>query len=216
MPKVSDEHKDQQRAQILDAARRCFALKGFHATSMQDVFTEAGLSAGAVYLYFPKKADLVTGVIEQVLDFLSDVLRAGLQAELRADPGEGAIGEVMAQLLEGVMQGDQNGLARVVIATWSEAAGDPALAERLRRAFEAYRDDLVTLVRIEQDKGRWPGVPAESIAHVILLQLLGFVVQVALRGNDYVAPLPDAMRVLWQGPAPVAAPSTATAPDVHG
>jgi TetR/AcrR family transcriptional regulator, transcriptional repressor of aconitase len=209
MPKVSDEYKDQQRAQILDAARRCFALNGFHATSMQDVFAEAGLSAGAVYRYFPKKADLVLGVIEQVLEFLSDVLRSGLEAELQADPGDGAIGEVMAKLLEGVMQGDENGLARVVIATWSEAVRDPVLAERLRHAFEAYRDDLVALVRVEQGKGRWPGVPAESIAHAILLQLLGFVVQVALRGSDYVAALPDAMRALWQEPATAAAPPVA-------
>ena len=53
MPKVSDAHRAARRRQILDAARRRFVRNGFHATSMQDIFAEAGLSAGAVYRYFP-------------------------------------------------------------------------------------------------------------------------------------------------------------------
>jgi hypothetical protein len=40
---------------------------------------------------------------------------------------------------------------------------------------------------------------AEPIAHAILLGLLGFIIQVALRGDDYVAALPDTVRVLWSG-----------------
>ncbi|HEY9407971.1 MAG TPA: helix-turn-helix domain-containing protein, partial [Jiangellaceae bacterium] len=53
MPRVSEAHLAARRDQILQAAWTCFARDGFHATSMQDVFAEAGLSAGAVYRYFP-------------------------------------------------------------------------------------------------------------------------------------------------------------------
>ena len=55
MPRVSDEHLAARRQQILDAARACFLRNGFHATSMQDVIGEAGLSVGAVYRYFKSK-----------------------------------------------------------------------------------------------------------------------------------------------------------------
>lgn len=41
MPRVSQQYKDDQRAEILAAARSCFVRNGFHRTSMQDVFTEA-------------------------------------------------------------------------------------------------------------------------------------------------------------------------------
>ena len=55
MPKVSDAHVEARRQQILEAASACFARQGFHQTSVQDICKEAGLSAGAVYRYFPGK-----------------------------------------------------------------------------------------------------------------------------------------------------------------
>src|SRR3954470_18901979 len=59
MPRVSEEHLERRRRQILDAARRCFVRKGVHETSMQDIFAESGLSAGAVYRYFKSKNEIV-------------------------------------------------------------------------------------------------------------------------------------------------------------
>src|SRR3954469_21945833 len=62
MPRVSDDHLERRRQQILDAARRCFVRKGFHRTSMQDVFAESGLSAGAVYRYFKSKNEIIHAI----------------------------------------------------------------------------------------------------------------------------------------------------------
>ena len=42
-PENTLEYRDARRDQILTAARRCFLRDGFHATSMQDLFAEAGL-----------------------------------------------------------------------------------------------------------------------------------------------------------------------------
>src|SRR5215813_12222141 len=67
MPKVSQEHLERRRQQILDAAASCFARQGFHATSMQDIFAAAGLSAGAVYRYFPTKAELIRAIAAEAL-----------------------------------------------------------------------------------------------------------------------------------------------------
>nr|MDT0667257.1 TetR/AcrR family transcriptional regulator [Micromonospora sp. DSM 115978] len=66
MPRVSQEHLDARRQQIIDAARRRFAVSGFHGTSMQDVLTEAGLSAGAVYRYFPSKESIIEAIAVEV------------------------------------------------------------------------------------------------------------------------------------------------------
>src|SRR5258708_5131505 len=51
--------------QMMDAAQRCFAGEGFHETTLQDVFRESGLSAGAVYRYFHSKNDLVQAITAQ-------------------------------------------------------------------------------------------------------------------------------------------------------
>jgi AcrR family transcriptional regulator len=47
-----------KRQQILDGARRCFLAQGFDGASMNDIVTEAGVSKGTVYAYFPSKEKL--------------------------------------------------------------------------------------------------------------------------------------------------------------
>jgi AcrR family transcriptional regulator len=61
---VSEQHLAARRQQILDAAVALFSERGFARTSMSDVVRESGLSMGAVYRYFPSKADLVIAVGE--------------------------------------------------------------------------------------------------------------------------------------------------------
>jgi AcrR family transcriptional regulator len=64
VPRVSEQHLAARRQQILDAAAGLFAERGFARTSMSDVVRASGLSMGAVYRYFPSKADLVIAVGE--------------------------------------------------------------------------------------------------------------------------------------------------------
>ncbi len=67
MPRMSDEHMDARREQILQAARQCFIAKGFHRATMQDILAKANLSAGAVYNHFSGKQDIITTIIDQSL-----------------------------------------------------------------------------------------------------------------------------------------------------
>lgn len=62
MPKLSDSQQEMRRTRILDAAEQCFARSGFHRTTMQDICREAGVSAGALYVYFPSKEALIEGI----------------------------------------------------------------------------------------------------------------------------------------------------------
>lgn len=65
MPKLDEKTQLARRERIIDAAERCFARQGFHRTSMQDICREAGISAGALYLYFTSKEDLIAGICER-------------------------------------------------------------------------------------------------------------------------------------------------------
>jgi AcrR family transcriptional regulator len=65
MPKVSAEHVEQRREQIVMATIVCFAKNGVQATTVQDICKEARLSAGAVYGYFKSKDALVAAVAEK-------------------------------------------------------------------------------------------------------------------------------------------------------
>src|SRR5437763_1232121 len=74
VPKVSAEHRESRRAEILCAARRRFAREGFHATSMQDILDESGMSAGAVYTYFPSKTEIISAIAAENVASLLEAL----------------------------------------------------------------------------------------------------------------------------------------------
>lgn len=61
------EEPSVRRAQILNAARECFANAGFKATTVDDIAVEAGVSVGLLYRIFGSKAAIVEAIIlEQV------------------------------------------------------------------------------------------------------------------------------------------------------
>jgi TetR/AcrR family transcriptional repressor of uid operon len=92
MPKLKPDTQRARRENILDAAEICFARTGFHRTTMSDICTEAGVSPGALYLYFKSKEDLIAGIAERDRNKLADKLK-----ELAAAPdllaAMGALGE---------------------------------------------------------------------------------------------------------------------------
>jgi AcrR family transcriptional regulator len=54
----------KRRSQILEAAHRCFARKGFHLTTAAEISAEAEISVAGLYQYFPSKDDLILALIE--------------------------------------------------------------------------------------------------------------------------------------------------------
>lgn len=65
MPKLKPDTQRARREAILDAAERCFARSGFHRCTMQDICKEAGISPGALYVYFASKEALIAGLSER-------------------------------------------------------------------------------------------------------------------------------------------------------
>jgi AcrR family transcriptional regulator len=58
MPKVSDEHKERRRRQILEAAQKAFARHGYEGTTVALLEQVTGLSRGAIFNYFPNKQSI--------------------------------------------------------------------------------------------------------------------------------------------------------------
>lgn len=65
MPKLRPDTHRARRENILDAALACFTRGGFHATTMQMICQEAGVSPGALYVYFDSKEALIAGLCER-------------------------------------------------------------------------------------------------------------------------------------------------------
>jgi AcrR family transcriptional regulator len=57
-----------RRTQILDAATRVFASKGFNRATIRDVAQDAGVADGTIYNYFANKTDLLFGLLDRLND----------------------------------------------------------------------------------------------------------------------------------------------------
>src|SRR6266851_686930 len=57
------EPEDPLREQLLAAASRAFASKGYFGTKIMDIVREAGLSSGAIYGRFNSKNELLTAAV---------------------------------------------------------------------------------------------------------------------------------------------------------
>jgi len=109
MPRVTEQHRAARRSEILAAACRCFARDGFHATSIADIISESGLSAGSVYLYFESKNEIIAAVVEMTLSTADELF-----AQLLADDATPTPERTVAFALDAVMERAAGGAAVVL------------------------------------------------------------------------------------------------------
>jgi TetR/AcrR family transcriptional regulator, fatty acid metabolism regulator protein len=57
--------QEEKRRQILEAAVRAFAAKGYHASRVGDIAEEAGVAYGLVYHYFDSKEEVLRSIFRQ-------------------------------------------------------------------------------------------------------------------------------------------------------
>ncbi|MFD9108267.1 TetR/AcrR family transcriptional regulator [Streptomyces bottropensis] len=186
MPRVSQERLDARRRQILDAAARCFARNGFHATSMQDVLKEADLSAGAVYRYFSGKEELIAAIVGAVLD---EIRAAFEEAVLQSPPPppDVLIGAVLRRMLRGRPSLGETGESlypRLMVQVWAETLRNPELHAILADGFAQVRTPWIKVVEGYQDAGMMRAdIPALSVARTMVALAQGFAAQYALFGD---------------------------------
>lgn len=193
MPRVSDEYLEQRRQQILDATQRCFARKGFYETSMQDVFREAGLSAGAVYRYFKSKDELVQAISAGVFRHIGGVI----EGALAEDPVPG-LDEIAARLAVAIQElSGEDGAGRVAPAAWAAALHNPALAVTVRDILGRLRGAWVAAAQRMRDDGRLPpGADVHAIGAALSALLPGFLLQQLILGDVDAAVLRRGLRGL--------------------
>lgn len=178
MPRRSDEHLAMRREQIVRAALRAFAREGFHATSMADVIRESGMSAGAVYRYFPSKNDLVIACASTVFDAARGALQAAMTAPEPVPPTR-ALGVMLSTAIERATANEDGiDFSRVGVTAWAEALRDESLMELVRGLYGTLRGDLATVLERWRDAGHLPAdADIEAAAQALFGALPGFLLQ---------------------------------------
>lgn len=205
MARVSQEHLDARRRQILDGAALCFARNGFHATSMQDVLKEVGLSAGAVYRYFGGKEELIGAIVGEVLEWIQATFEAAAK-ETPPPPPDVLVGRALAQVLDsgpGAPDGEASYFPRLIVQVWAETLRNEELAAVMNQGYAKVRVAWVKIVEGYQAAGMMrDDVPADHVARVMVAAAQGFAAQLALFDEVPVAALQDGLRGLMSMGSP--------------
>ncbi|MGW0964886.1 TetR/AcrR family transcriptional regulator [Streptomyces sp. NPDC002516] len=118
MPRLTDARRELRRAQITEAAVRCFSRNGLERTSIADITAESGLSNGSIYAHYRGKADLVQASAHTVLTRRAEALGDYTASDTPPDPDE-----LLARLIAAIDPAE----ARVGVQTWGEATTNPAV-----------------------------------------------------------------------------------------
>ncbi len=70
-----EREKAMHRREILEAAKKVFAKKGFAAATVDEIAREAEFSKGAIYFYFNSKEDLFLSLIQQITSELEEKIK---------------------------------------------------------------------------------------------------------------------------------------------
>lgn len=180
MPKVTDAHREQRRQQILTAAWDLFGHNGFHATSMSEIIAASGLSAGAVYLYFRSKEELIVAIARTALGTARAVSAELLQAPAAVAPGEAVVRIIGG--LQSLQRRAGGVMYAVAIQAWAEAVRNPTIASTARGFFTDLLIDLGAILDRWVADGHPLAGSTEDLARMMAGSLQGYVIQLASFG----------------------------------
>jgi Transcriptional regulator len=76
---MARERDESKRQAILAAAKRLFAARGFHGTSVSDLAREIDLPVGSIYTYFDSKEAIVRTIVEEGWDAFFETLSRSVE-----------------------------------------------------------------------------------------------------------------------------------------
>jgi AcrR family transcriptional regulator len=177
--RVTAQYRESRRAEIMGTAARLFAANGFHATSMADIISGSGLSAGAVYRYFRSKEELIASVAEAALSSADETFE-GLLADGTTPSPEATVTAVIRTITERVAPDPVLGVdvTKISVQVWSEALRSPHLAARADDVYRRLRGHFAEVARRWQAAGNLPAdTDPDQVGAAMLGLVQGFVVQ---------------------------------------
>ncbi|BBU24462.1 TetR/AcrR family transcriptional regulator [Mycobacterium xenopi] len=175
---VSEEDKSARRDQILMAAKKVFARKGFHATTIADVAKESGLAYGSIYWYFDSKDEL----FHALMAVEEQALRAHVSAAVAAgrdDDDEASFRTAVQATLE-FFEADK---ACVKLLFRDAYALGDRFEKHLGGIYERFIDDIETFIVAGQERGEVVAAPPRMVAYT-LAALIGQLAHRRLSTGD--------------------------------
>lgn len=158
--------------EVLDAALTAFAEKGYARATMDDIARRAGLSKGAVYLYFPSKQHLLEGLVRRAVQPVADGALAGLSGPV--DDPRAALAGLLRALGSALSRPGAMDVPHLILR---EAAAAPEIAALYREAvIDRVMPAVVALIERGVKAGKLrpvdPELTLRSVVGPVIVHLL--------------------------------------------
>lgn len=138
---------EARREEILDAAQRIFATKGYNETGIADIAAELGIGHGTFYRYFENKQDIAAQVLDRaILDIASALSDEDPSAANDVDEYRAQTTRIMLRMFEKL---ESHPEAFTLLHVQSVAID----ASATQRSFEAYSAYTEAFLRNGIEKG---------------------------------------------------------------
>jgi AcrR family transcriptional regulator len=163
------ERQEQTREELVAAAAKVFARRGYHKATVEEIAAEAGFSTGAVYSNFAGKEELFLALADrQVKDRVAEIGAVADAAE-----SEGEADAEAAEQFRAFLEADPD-WPLLFYEFWSLSVRNPELQGELAKRREAIRDALAdTLERVAKELDFKLRFPAPALATAIAASLNG-------------------------------------------
>jgi AcrR family transcriptional regulator len=150
---------DFRRGEILDAARKVFARKGFADGIVDDIASEAGLAKGTIYLYFRSKKEIYLALMQRDME----ALKSGTLQ--RIDAATGTKEKIRAFVLARLENAETNReLFRIMD---SQPSGLAATRAQYRDWLKEPVMHLAGVIDSAQERGEIGPAPSERVAWAV-------------------------------------------------
>ena len=184
-PKVTEEYLEERRQTIISAAEVCFARLGIHATTLEDIRIEAGLSRGAVYHYFKSKEDIVDGLRERSSQY---DIAAWERNIVNVDALEEML-TIFRYAMQVTMGPGRKVDSRVATFLWAEALINQRIHASQMGLNATNRPlSLRTTRRAQADGQINPDLPAEAVMDAVYSMFIGLTVLAAWEPDKDMGP----------------------------
>ena len=160
----------ETRTRILREARLAFTTRGYDNTTNREISAGAGITAAAIYHYFPSKVDLFVAVYDDVQAKVYDAFDVAVAQHDTFLKKFDAIFDTMLEL------GNEDPmLASFVVGVVTEAEHHPDLREALKQVSPRNQSFLASLCLQAQQRGELPeALPVQTAVDVIAGVIGGF------------------------------------------
>ncbi|GAA4840638.1 TetR family transcriptional regulator C-terminal domain-containing protein [Saccharopolyspora rosea] len=172
-PEPGDSREAGRYQQILDAAWKLIAERGYHSVRISDVAQACGTSAATIHYYFPGRDDLLTETLRYSVRLAFDRQVAELHSI--SDAHERLLRLVELQLpTPGLLRSEWS----IWLQVWNESALNPDLQVLHSDSYTRWHETIARTIRQGQQQGVFTDTDAEELTVTLTALVDGLGIQV--------------------------------------